>query len=155
MPKSALIVVDEIKGKGAGGSSSIFLTASPKAIADASGNRPGSGRGSENPLLDTFTICSICLAWIHSSKLCLHFPGIGVAIRPTSTGLSSTWIPCGDSSSELSSPSTWVSLGECISTPCPGVAPPNGGLFSRGVGTNSSYSGSLGRYQPNPNYSCT
>ena len=151
VPKSAPMAADEISGEDGGGSSSIFLTASPSATADASGNRPGSGRGSENPLSLIFTMHSICLTWIHSSRFCLHSPGIGMAIWPTSTGLSSTWIPRRDSSSMLSSSSTYISLGECMLAAPLGIAPLNWGLFSGGAGTKTSYSGSPRQYQPSPN----
>ena len=90
MPKSTLIAMEEINEEGGGSSSSIFLTASPSAIADASGNRPRLGRGSKTPLSDTFTICSSCLAWIHSSRLCFHSPSIGMAVCLILTELFST-----------------------------------------------------------------
>ena len=109
LPDNAPMAAGVMRGDLAGGTSSRFLTASESAMVDASGNNPGSGRGSLTPLSDIFTICLSCAAWILSPKFVFHSPGMGVATRPcvstglSSTGLSSTCMPSGESSSLSSS----------------------------------------------------
>ena len=156
LPDNAPMAAGVMRGDLAGGTSSKFLTASESAMADASGNNPGSGRGSLTPLSDIFTICLSCAAWILSSKFVFHSPGMGVAMRPgastglLSMGLSSTCMPNGESSSLSSSSGglrgEWRSVDWALSFP---FADDSAGCS---LGNSSWYLRSWGMYHPSPKF---
>ena len=72
LPDNAPMAAGVMRGDLASGTSSRFLMASESAMADASGNNPGSGRGSSTPLSDILTICLSCAAWILSPRFVFH-----------------------------------------------------------------------------------
>ena len=127
LPDNAPMAAGVMRGDLAGGTFSKFLTASESTMADASGNNPGSGRGLLTSLSDILTICLSCAAWILSPRFVFHSPGMGVAMRPgastglSSTGLSSTCMPNGESSSLSSSSGglhgEWRSVDRALSFP--------------------------------------
>ena len=154
LPDNAPMAAGVMRGDLAGGTSSKFLTASESAMADASGNNPGSGRGSLTPLSEIFTICLSCAAWIRSPRFVFHSPGMGVAMQPGAstglsfTGLSSTWMPNGESSSLSSSSGglrgEWRSVEWAFSFPFVDDS------AGRSPGNSSWYLRSWGLYHPNP-----